>query len=361
MGLGLPNRARVVIVGAGIAGLSTAAHLARAGVTGIVLLDREAAPGLHASSHNAAIARQLTGEREHTVLAIEGRQRLAAAGLLTQTGGLLLACDPDALAPLSAEAEAFGLEIERGSGAGLPGLLAGGHLRVPGDGVIDVHGLLMACKRDALDLGVSLRTGCEVLDIRADAQGFTLLTTNGPLHAERLVNAAGAWAGPLGTRCGGSPLQLHALRRHLAWSATPCKPGPYAWWVDRPLYLRPESGGLLLCPCDEDAYEPPTVGRQPSTSDAALHALALQVADLAPNLAQATIARHWAGLRTFAPDRRFVVGWDPLNPRLFWVAGLGGHGMTTGLAVGRLAADLFQTPARHPLGPERFAGGLAAS
>ncbi len=53
------------------------------------------------------------------------------------------------------------------------------------------------------------------------------------------------------------------------------------------------------------------------------------------------MARLWCGLRTFAPDRRFVLGPDPVRPGLFWVAGLGGHGMTSGLAVGQLAADLI--------------------
>ncbi len=63
-----------------------------------------------------------------------------------------------------------------------------------------------------------------------------------------------------------------------------------------------------------------------------------------------------ACLRTFARDRKFVIGWDPLNPRLFWVAGLGGHGMTTGLAVGRLAAGLLMQDRDHDLSPRRFAG-----
>ena len=80
------------------------------------------------------------------------------------------------------------------------------------------------------------------------------------------------------------------------------------------------------------------------------------VHDLAPGLEDHGIARAWSGLRTFAPDRKFVIGWDPVNPRLFWVAGLGGHGMTSGLAVGRLAASLMDLDAgtRHPLSPARF-------
>jgi glycine/D-amino acid oxidase-like deaminating enzyme len=41
------------------------------------------------------------------------------------------------------------------------------------------------------------------------------------------------------------------------------------------------------------------------------------------------------------PDGRFVIGWDPKVENFFWVAGLGGHGMTTSAAVGDLAAALL--------------------
>ena len=49
-------------------------------------------------------------------------------------------------------------------------------------------------------------------------------------------------------------------------------------------------------------------------------------------------AHFWHGLRTLSPDGRFVVGPDPDLAGLVWVAGLGGHGMTCGGEVGRLAA-----------------------
>jgi glycine/D-amino acid oxidase-like deaminating enzyme len=84
--------------------------------------------------------------------------------------------------------------------------------------------------------------------------------------------------------------------------------------------------------------------------------------ELAPHLADRPVTRCWTGLRTFAPDRRFVIGWDPWNPRLFWSAGLGGHGMTTGLAVGALAASAFLGHGpTGPLDPGRFHPPLPAA
>jgi len=76
-----------------------------------------------------------------------------------------------------------------------------------------------------------------------------------------------------------------------------------------------------------------------------------------PALGNLTVRRSWAGLRTFSMDQGFVIGPDPRLEGFFWVAGLGGHGMTTSAAVGELATDLllgrssFINP--HPILPER--------
>jgi D-arginine dehydrogenase len=347
--------AEVVIIGGGIAGLSLACHLARAGQPGIVLLDREDQPGTYASGHNAAVARALTGRNEHTALAVEGRRRLAEAGLLTASGGLLVSTDHGPLDNFEAEAARHGVAVHRGEGIPLPGLKAAEHLAIPGDGVIDIAGLLRNCAEEARAGGADLRFGCSVRDLRPTASGFELDTDRGRLHARTLVIAAGAWAGELG-RMAGSHIPFTPLRRSLVWSgAAHPQSDPWAWWVDRPFYLRPESGGLLMCPCDEAAVPLPARGRQPETDAAVLDGLYASLRELAPHLAERPVTRYWTGLRTFAPDRRFVLGWDPWNSRLFWSAGLGGHGMTSGLAVGALAASAFlRTAATGLLDPSRF-------
>lgn len=344
----------ILIIGGGIAGLATAAALAGSGKS-IALLDREVVPGFYASGHNAGMARALTGRIEHSRLAVEGRGRLAELGLLMPTGGLLLAMDPARLDALEAEAAELSVEAHRGEGSGEAGLNAAGHLRVPGDGVIDIHGLLGACARAARKAGAALHYGSAVTAIQADADGFTVEAEGRAFRAATLINAAGAWASEVGRMAGGLDLELSPQRRHLAWSDHPCSVRPWAWWVDRPFYARAESGGTLLCPCDEGEVPLPPPGQQPATDARQLEALGELAEALAPGLADANLIRAWAGLRTFSPDRRFVIGWDPLNPRLFWVAGLGGHGMTTGLAVGRLAAELILDGGAHELSPSRFA------
>ncbi len=343
----------ILIIGGGIAGLATAAALAGKGRS-VALLDRELVPGFYASGHNAGMARALTGRIEHSRLAVEGRARLADEGLLDATGGLLLAMDPATLDPLEAEARELGVEATRGAGSGEPGLHAAAHLRMPGDGVINIHGLLGACARRARESGAALHYGEEVRAIHADEKGFRVETARRAFIATTLVNAAGAWAGEVGRQAGGLDLALQPRRRHLAWSDQPFEPRPWAWWVDRPFYARRESGGTLLCPCDEGEVPLPSQGLQPATDAGALESLAATTAELAPQLEDAPLVRAWSGLRTFSPDRRFVIGFDPINPRLFWVAALGGHGMTTGLAVGDLAAKLLLERGEHELSPARF-------
>jgi glycine/D-amino acid oxidase-like deaminating enzyme len=61
--------------------------------------------------------------------------------------------------------------------------------------------------------------------------------------------------------------------------------------------------------------------------------------------------RSWVGQRTFAPDRRFVVGFDPRDDRVFHVAALGGHGVTVSPAIGALAANLLLHPKHRPTNP----------
>ena len=350
------EHAEVLVIGGGIAGLSTAFHLAREGQQGVVLLEREAQAGFYASGHNAGIGRALTGRAEHTALTLQGRARLAQAGLMVRTGGYLLGAEPGGTDALAAEAEALGVEVVRGPGSPLPGLRAAEFLQVPGDGEIDIHAVLGHCAEGARALGARLHFDCQVQSIQPGAGGFRVETDRGVIEAGILVNAAGAWAQDLGRQAGGLDIPFQPLRRHLVWSNRPYPADrPYAWWADRPLYVRPESGGLLLCACEESTVALPVRGRQPDTDESVLEGLHASLRELAPDHAALPIARLWCGLRTFAPDRRFVLGFDPVNPRLFWVAGLGGHGMTSGLAVGETAArTLLQKKMGGPLDPGRL-------
>ena len=103
------------------------------------------------------------------------------------------------------------------------------------------------------------------------------------------------------------------------------------------LYFTPEAGGFMASPMDEEP-SPPCDAR-PDDLGVALAVDRLE--KQAPRLAPRTLRRNRAGLRTFSPDRGFVVGEDPLLKGFFWLAGQGGSGIETSPAVGRVAADLI--------------------
>jgi D-arginine dehydrogenase len=171
-----------------------------------------------------------------------------------------------------------------------------------------------------------------------DAGGRAILETAlGRISARRVVVAAGAWSDGVAARAGAARIGLASFRRHLF--VTERRPdidprAPFAWHLDEPFYVRPESAALLLSGCDDDPHAPGDVRADP----AAELALAERLARAAPRLAELAVARSWACLRTFAPDRRPVIGWDPDVHWLFRVAGLGGCGASASPALGVHAA-----------------------
>jgi glycine/D-amino acid oxidase-like deaminating enzyme len=306
----------IVIVGAGLAGASTAFHLRRLGVRDVALLEKEAAPGEHASGRNAAMVRRPVTDSEIARLNTEGADALSAGELceFRPTGGMLIGWD-------GGEADA----------AGHCPLAAGRGRWCPEDGVVDPAGLLHTYLR-----GQKVLCETELLEWRGKDRGggVAVRTNRGTITARLLVNAAGAWAGAVGD------LPLRPLNRHL-FLTPPMKnidpSWPFVWDVVQGVYFRPDSGGLLLCVCDEERREPGDYRIDYAVRDK----LAETLARSQPALGDVAIKMCWTGQRTFAADRRFTIGFDPRHAGLFHVAGLGGHGVTASYAIGRMAAEML--------------------
>ena len=119
---------------------------------------------------------------------------------------------------------------------------------------------------------------------------------------------------------------------------------------------------FIFAPRARGCYFAPVISRNSPPGDPPLdptigEVLAEKIQRYMPALEGVSIHKYWAGFRTISSDSRFVIGWDPGLEGFFWVAGLGGHGVTTSSAVGALAADLIIAGAGKKAGafsPARF-------
>ena len=101
-------------------------------------------------------------------------------------------------------------------------------------------------------------------------------------------------------------------------------------------YILPQGGQLAASPVDEVPSEP--MDAQPDDYDIAL---AASKVEHYTHLPVPRVTHRWAGLRTFAPDRSPVIGFDPRAPGFFWLAGQGGFGLQTAPALAEAAAALI--------------------
>ncbi len=360
----LPQRADVVIVGGGFAGASTAYELARAGITDVVLLEREPTCGYHASGRNAALCRQLTENDAYTDLTVRGAEFLhdppadfSPEPLIRPTGSVFTAATSEELDILEKRAAEREIAAERIEPSQLTrrwprarGVECAGGIFFPTDGVVDIHALLHGFLAGARSRGVRILVNCEVAGFRAPAPAetgeddgaeraeVTVETRLGAIRTRCVVVAAGAWAGEVGADAGARGPRFSALQRHLMLTEPVPeldRGAPYLWHLgEGEFYARPEGTGYLLCACDETEVEPADAIVLPN----AIAEAADKLARVAPRFAELGVARSWACMRTFTPERRPLITWDRELDWLFWVAGLGGHGMTSSAAVGEVAA-----------------------
>jgi D-arginine dehydrogenase len=164
-------------------------------------------------------------------------------------------------------------------------------------------------------------------------------TPAGEFCAPVVVNAAGAWADEVAALAGVPPVGLTPRRRTAILVDPPTGVATAGWPmvtdVTDTFYLRPESGALLVSPAD--ATPVPPGDARPDDLDVAVAAERVQAFT---TLRVRRIRHAWAGLRSFVADGEPVTGPDPAAAGFCWQAALGGYGIQTAPAAGRLAAAL---------------------
>jgi D-arginine dehydrogenase len=207
----------------------------------------------------------------------------------------------------------------------------------PGAADIDVHGLFEGFRRIAVHGGVEIVTAAEGLGLVRNADSWSVETTRGTYAGRVVVNAAGAWAGHVGTLAALGDRGLMPLRRTAITIEPPDGIDVSNWLfvndISEEFYFKPESGLVLASPTDETPSEP--CDAQPEEIDVATIAWRIEeVTTMKVN----RIRRKWAGLRTFTPDRTPLFEFDAAAPGFFWLVGQGGYGIQTSPSISLHAA-----------------------
>jgi len=342
--------ADVLVIGGGMAGASVAAEISAH--ARVVLLEAEDRPGYHSTGRSAAIFIQNYGNavirnlskasrplllappfdpQRRSVLRPRGILYVADTAQSAKVDELLAAADglheiaseealryvpilrPESIARAAYEADAMDIDVDRLHQGYLRGL------RRAGGEVVCRAAVRRLARRDGL---------------------WQAESAAGTFVAPTVVNAAGAWADAVAAMAGLAPLGLAPLRRSAV--ILPAPPGlavddwPLTGDVEETYYFKPEAGKLMVSPADETPVAPHDAWPDD-----------MELAEGLDRFVRAThyelrhVERTWAGLRTFAPDRTPVIGFDPAAEGFFWCAGQGGYGIQTAAAAAQLAAGLL--------------------
>lgn len=206
---------------------------------------------------------------------------------------------------------------------------------------VDVMALHQLFLRRARAAGAEVRRSAQVIGIERRADRWRLSTTVGDVEADVVVDAAGAWGDRIAALAGAEPVGLTPFRRTAFTS--PIDADPSSWpFVYAPsshlhCYFKPEAGNQLLCSLADETPSDPCDAR-PEEVDVAL---AIDHINELTTLGLRAVGRAWAGLRTFAPDRDPVFGWDDRVDGFLWVVGQGGTGIVSAPAAGEIVAALL--------------------
>jgi D-arginine dehydrogenase len=365
----------ILVIGGGIAGLSAAGALSNH--ANVTVLEAEEQIGFHSSGRSATMLHYALGDRLVRALTLASRRffdsppdGFSDVPIGRRMPVLVHARDDDRqeLDALDVEISLFA-KLERLDEQGVHELCPllkrdARHGIADRHGIrLDPHALLQGNLRQLRARGGELVTSARAANIARDSGLWTVRTERGEEYsAPILIDAAGAWADVIAGLAGIQPIGLQPKRRTIITFDAP--PGteleglPFAKTVGDELYFAPESGRLFASPMDEIPTDP--CDAQPDELEVALAAHRMEERTI---VHVERIHSKWAGLRSFAPDRRPVAGFAPETDGFFWLAGQGGFGLQTSPAMAAIVESLIAgTPwlvadvAPETLSPRRFPG-----
>jgi 4-methylaminobutanoate oxidase (formaldehyde-forming) len=363
----LRDQARVVVIGAGVGGASIAYHLAEAGCTDVLVLDR-AEPTSGSTFHSAGLVGQLRSSLPLTRMmmhSVDVYRRLEATAAETgrspgwqEVGSLRLASTPERLDELRRQngwAKTFGLPMELVSPAEAHDLFplmdpAGllGAAWLPTDGYLDPSGLTYALLGAAKARGVAVETGVRVTGLVVERGRIArVVTDHGDVVAETVVAACGMYTPQVAALAGVNVPIVPMAHQYLITRAIDGVTAdlPQLRDPDNLVYFRREGGGLVLGGYERDPA-PWSVDGVPDDFNnrllpedwdrfAPLMTLACQ---RVPAAESADIVQLVNGPEGFTPDNEFVLG-ESAVAGFFVAAGFCAHGIAGAGGVGRVMAE----------------------
>ncbi|MEK9800576.1 MAG: FAD-dependent oxidoreductase [Alphaproteobacteria bacterium] len=361
----IPAKARAVIIGGGVIGCSIAYHLGKLGWKDVVLLERKQLT-CGTTWHAAGLIAQLRATQNMTRLAKYSQELYfgleAETGVATgfkRNGSVTVALTDERMEELrrsAAMARAFGVEIDEIGPSDIiekyPHLNvedAVGGVWLPKDGQADPVNITQALARGARNFGVKIIQGVKVTDIhQANGQATGVMTDQGPIEAEYVVNAGGMWAREIGAKAGVA-VPLHACEHFYIVTEgidglTPNL--PVLRVPDECAYYKEDAGKILL-----GAFEPKSKpwGMDGIPEDFEFDSLPEdfdhfepileRAIERMPVLATAGIQTFFNGPESFTPDDRYVLGEAPELANFFVAAGFNSVGIQSAGGAGMMLAE----------------------
>lgn len=372
----VPGRADVVIVGGGAIGTSIAFHLAEAGVTDVVLLERGELGGGSTSKAAGGVRAQFS-DQVNIKLGARSLEAFSRFGArpgqeidLHSVGYLFLLSDRK-------DVESFERDIKLQNDLGVSsrlidvaeakrlsplidtnGLLAAAYS--PDDGHCTPESVVLGYAAAARRLGAKLLTRTTVIGIEpAGDEVRTVVTDRGEIEAGTVICAAGAWSRAVGEMAG-VDLSVTPVRRQVMFTEPLPELAPVVpFTIDfsTTFYFHREGRGLLIGMSDPD-QDP---GFHLDYSQDWLPRLSEAIGTRAPGLLDVGLRDGWAGLYEVTPDHNALIGRASTPSNFLYATGFSGHGFLQSPAVGEVVRDLHlgRTPVIDvgPLTVRRFSDG----
>jgi len=344
------HRADVIVIGAGIVGAACAYRLAERGLD-VLVLEREHAPATGSTGRSAAGVRHQFSDAVNVQLSAASIAEYRSMPQADYRAIGYLFYVPDALW----EAQMRGVALQRRLGARIEVLDPNEAARIvpadasglrgatycADDGVVDPHGICMTYVERARALGARFAFGAEVQALRRLDDRWQVAIADGRASAPLVVNAAGAWAGRVGTLAG-LEIPVGPARR-MVFRSGPVPDSlrrfrPYPMTVDlaNGVWFRSDGDRLIFGlsnPADQGFAEGIDWPWLETTYEAALLHF--------PWFEQLSVDRRasWWGYYEVTPDHNPILGHMPGAEGWINACGFSGHGVQQAGAVGRLIAQ----------------------